>query len=133
MKSYQSVQLRKESVQQIRLHIQVCRHPLAEHLLDHLQQLTVMLLRDDELVDVLLTLGLVSLQSRGHSIRHGGRPGLGLLPLDPQEGVGVEVAEADGESLGKLFRRQELCVKKILSVSIHLFSVLSRFTKNKFQ
>ena len=111
MKIDQSVQLRKQPVQQVGLHVQVGRHPLAEHLLDHLQQLTVMLLRDDELVDVLLTLGLVLLQSGGHAVRYRGRPGLGLLPLDPQEGVRVQVTEADGETFRELLRRKQLCIK----------------------
>ena len=62
MQTDQGVQLGEETVQQLRLHVQIVGHPLAEHLLDHLQQLTVMLLCDDELVDMFLTLGFMRLQ-----------------------------------------------------------------------
>ena len=55
------VELWEQAVQQLGLHVQVGGHPLAEHLLDHLEQLAVMLLRDNELVHMLLPLGFVLL------------------------------------------------------------------------
>ena len=63
MNTDQGIELGEQAVKEFRLHVQVGCHPLTEHLLDDLEQLTVMLLRDYELVDVLLSLGLVSLKS----------------------------------------------------------------------
>ena len=127
----EGVQLREQPVQQLGLHVQVGRHPLAEHLLDHLQQLAVVLLRDDELVDVLLPLGLVLLQRRGHAVWHGGRPGLGLLPLDPERGVRVQVAEADGEGLGEVLGGEQLRVQEVLPIPVNILANIRGLAADK--
>ena len=44
-----------------------------------------------EIIMTNLSLGLVGLEGGGDPLGHGGGPGVGLLLLDPQEGVGVEV------------------------------------------
>ena len=130
MKIDQSVELRKESVQQLWLHVQIVGHPLTEHLLDHLQQLTMVLLSDDELVDVLLSLGFVRLQGGCNSFRNSGRPSLRLLSLNPQEGICVKIAETNGEAVRKFLGRQKLRVQKVLPVTINLLSLLSGFARN---
>ena len=49
MNTDQGIELGEQAVKEFRLHVQVGGHPLTEHLLDDLEQLTVMLLSDDEL------------------------------------------------------------------------------------
>ena len=84
----------------------------------------MMLLRDDELIDVFLSFGFMAFKSGHHSLRNRAGPGLRLLSLDPQEGVSVEVAQRDGETVGELLGRQQLRVKKVFSVVLHLLSLL---------
>ena len=50
----EGVELGEEALEELRLHVEVLGEALAEDPLDHLQQLAVVLLGDDELVDVLL-------------------------------------------------------------------------------
>ena len=111
MQTDQGVQLGEETVQQLRLHVQVVGHPLAEHLLDHLQQLTVMLLCDDELVDMFLTLGFMRLQCRGHAFRNRSSPGLGFLSLNPQERISFEISQRYRETIRKLLGWKKFCIK----------------------
>ena len=55
--------------------------PNSLSLSSNLEKLAVMLLGDDELVDVLLSLGLVRLKRAGQTGRHASRPRLGLVLL----------------------------------------------------
>ena len=129
MKANQCLKLGEKSVQELWLHVQVGDHPLAEHLLDHLEQLAVVLLCHYELINMLLSFRLVWLQRRSHSFRDRGSPGFWLLFLYSQEWVCVQISQGNWETLGKLLRGQELRVKQVLSVTLNILSVLRRFTK----
>ena len=129
MKANQCLKLGKKSVQELWLHVQVGDHPLAEHLLDHLEQLAVVLLCHYELINMLLSFRLMWLQCRSHSFRDRGSPGFWLLFLYSQEWVCVQISQGNWETLGKLLRGQELRVEQVLSVTLNILSVLRRFTK----
>jgi hypothetical protein len=57
---------------------------------DYLEKLAVMFLGHDELVDVLLSLGLMRLKSRGHARGNSCRPRLGLLLLRTRKQLQLE-------------------------------------------
>merc|ERR1719150_1037985 len=88
----------------------------------------MVLLSDDELIDMFLSFGFMAFQSGHHALRYGAGPGLWLLSLDPEERVGVQVTQRDGETVRKLLGRQQLRVKKIFSVVLHILALLGRFT-----
>ena len=91
----------------------------------------MVLLSDDELIDMFLSFGFMALQSGDHPLRYRASPGLWLLPLDPEERVGVQVTERDGETVGKLLGRQQLRVQKIFSVVLNILPLLGRFTEKR--
>ena len=91
----------------------------------------MMFLSDDELIDVFLSFGFMAFKSGHHSLWYRPGPGLRFLSLDPQEGIGVEVTQRDGETVRKLLGRQQLRVKKVFSVVLHLLSLLGGFTEKR--
>ena len=91
----------------------------------------MVLLSDDELIDMFLSFGFVAFKGSHHSLWYRACPGLWFLSLDPEERVGVQVTQRDGETVRKLLGRKQLRVQKIFSVVLNILALLGRFTEKR--